>query len=79
MALFNSNGRISNWSKTDDSILSIENQASKTKTKIRIGNYWDDGECKWDALVELKDGTQNQYMAKSLSILLRVLSKEIKE
>lgn len=83
MVLFNNKGRInspaSDWSKTDAALLNIENQASKTKTKIRIGNYWDGGECKWDALVELKDGTQSQYMAASFSILLRILSKEIKE
>lgn len=67
------------WSKSDDALMQIQERAGKYKTKIRVGNYWEDGVCKWDALVEKKDGTQNQYMAASLSILLRILSQEINE
>lgn len=70
-----SSGSIIN--NTDQLLLNLQNKAAQLKAKVRIGNFWDAGEPKWDAIVEFKDGRIEQHIAVSLGILLRTLAKQL--
>lgn len=62
---------------TEQAIMLIQARAANLKAKIRIGNFLDNGVYKWDAIVEFKDGSSQQVIATSLSLLVRTLAKEL--